>query len=98
MGSDREVKVTHWWVYQDQTYFPVYAGGITLASIPTAHLIQDHVLGLVVLLWLGALLPVRAFFLCRPPYTVLCPQQLGGPIRPLCDNAEQFLSVIGPTT
>ena len=32
----------------------IYVGCIALASIPTAHLIQDRVLGVAVSVWLGA--------------------------------------------
>src|SRR6218665_2196803 len=58
--------------------------------------LQDHVLGVAVLAWLGALLSVRALppslLMFRPSYTpVLCSQKFGGPIRPLCGNADPFI-------
>src|SRR6218665_2073286 len=60
-------------------HIPVYAGCIALASIPTAHLVQDRVLGVGGLGWLGALFSARALlpslFLCRRWYiAVLCPR------------------------
>ena len=77
---------THWWnggVYQDQP----------LASIPTMHLTQDRALGVVVLIWLGALLSALALasnlFLSSRPSSVH--GNLGGPIRPICDNAQQLI-------
>src|SRR6218665_3167320 len=55
----------------------------------------SRVLGVAVLVWLGALLSARALppslFLRRPSYTtVLCSRKFGCPIRPLCDNANPF--------
>ena len=56
---------------------------------------QDLILGVVVLVWLGALLFAWALppslFSCRPSCTaVLSPWRFVGPIRPLCGNAEPF--------
>src|SRR6218665_3369878 len=64
--------------------------------MPTAHLSQDLVLGVAMLVWLGALRSARALppslIMCRPSHTpVLCSRQFGGPIRPLCDNADPFI-------
>jgi len=89
--------------------------GIALASIPTAHLIQDRILGVAVLIWLARLsawaLPI-SLCLCRPLSSVHSINQysfyysknnswhsrnwsselrIGGPINPLCNNAEPFL-------
>src|SRR6218665_3216590 len=55
----------------------------------------SRVLGVAVLVWLGALLSARSLppslFLRRPSYTtVLCSRKFGGPIRPLCDNENPF--------
>src|SRR6218665_3318356 len=47
---------------------PLYAGCVALASIHTAHLLQDCVLGVVVLVWLGALLSAQAL----PPSHLMC--------------------------
>src|SRR6218665_2752653 len=77
-------------------HIPLYAECVALASIPTAHLLQDRVLGVAVLVWLGALISVRALpsslLMFRPSYTpVFCSRTFGGPIRPLCDNADPFI-------
>ena len=53
------------------------AGCTALASIPTAYLLQDRILGVAVLVWLDALLFARdlppSLLMCRPSYTpVLC--------------------------
>jgi len=70
---------TYWRVQEVWPHIPLglYAGCVALASIFTAHLLQDRVLGVAVLVWLGALLSVRALppslLMCRPSYTpVLC--------------------------
>ena len=90
---------TCWRAQKVWLHIPISVECIALASIHTIHLIQNRILGVAVLVWLGALLSARALFLCRPSYTaVLCPWQFGGPIRPLCDNANPFFSVVGPTT
>src|SRR6218665_3549829 len=66
---------THWRVQEVCQHIPIYAGCITLASIPTAHLIQDCVCGKAVLVWLDALLSAWALlpslFLCRQSYTAV---------------------------
>src|SRR6218665_421308 len=83
-GSDGGVEAgppgcgsTYWRVQEVWPHIPIHAGCIALASIPTAHLLQDRVLGVAVLVWLGALLSARALppslFKCRPSYTpILC--------------------------
>src|SRR6218665_3559586 len=77
-------------------HIPLYAECVALASIPTTHLLQDRVLGVAVLVRLGALLSARALpsslLMFRPSCTpILCSRQFGGPIRPLCDNANLFI-------
>src|SRR6218665_1441837 len=61
---------TYWRGLRMLPPIPIYAGCIALTSIPTSHLMQDRVLGVAVLDWLGALLSARAMppslFLCRP--------------------------------
>src|SRR6218665_2594206 len=64
-------------VQEVSPHIPIYAVCIALASIPTAHLLHDRVLGVEVLVWLGALPSARALLpsllMCRPSYTpVLC--------------------------
>ena len=82
------------WYVIDNAY--IYNRGCTaLASIPTTHLLQDHVPGVAVLIWLGALLSARAL----PPSLFWCRRRtlrlsvhgnFGYPICPLCCNADPF--------
>src|SRR6218665_1907822 len=83
-GSDGEVEAgppgcgsTYWRVQEVLPHIPLYAGCVALASIPTTHLLQDRVLGVAVLVRLGALISARALpsslLMFRPSCTpVLC--------------------------
>src|SRR6218665_3749102 len=79
-GSDREVEAgppgcgsIYWRGWGGFAHIPIYAGCHALASIPTPHLLQDRVLGVAMLVWLGVLLSARALppslLVCRPSYT-----------------------------
>src|SRR6218665_2102680 len=81
----------------------ICAGCIALASIPTAHLIQDRVLDVAVLVWLGALLSARAL----PPSLFLCSRRTlrssfqGNLVVPFARSAimqTRSFSVVGSTT
>ena len=76
------VAPTHWQIYQERLHLLVYTGCIALASIPKTHLIQDSVVGVTKLIWLGALLhvsiPPSVFLLRRLHATAFSPQRLDG--------------------
>src|SRR6218665_1370859 len=82
---------------------PLYAGCVAPASIPTEHLLQDCVLGVVVLVWLGALLYARAL----PPSLLMCSRRTlrlsahGNLVVPFARSAAmqtRSCSVVGPKT
>src|SRR6218665_1343426 len=79
---------------------PLYAGCVALASIPTAHLLQDCVLGVAVLVGLGAPISARAL----PPSLLMCRPSSsahGNLVVPFARSAAmqtRSFSVVGPKT
>src|SRR6218665_2682931 len=84
-------------------HIPLYAECVALASIPTTHLLQDRVVGVAVLVRLGALLSARALpaslLMFRPSSTpVLCSRNLVVPFARSATMQTCSFSVVGPKT